>query len=182
MTIMMYGFWYIKHDRRNFLLFWAIFCPFTLLTIQKIKILKKWKKLLEILPFTQVHHKWQSYDIWFLRYQLQQTDSVGHLLLFFALLPKKNENVTKLKKETPGDTIILHKCFKNHDHRLYCSWDMVCAGCNCFFTFWNIFYPFTPLTAQKMKISQNWKKYLEISSFYTNVPKIMIIGYTVLEK
>ena len=24
--------------------FWAIFCPFTLLTVQKIKILKKWKK------------------------------------------------------------------------------------------------------------------------------------------
>ena len=124
MTIMMYVFWYIKHGRQDFLSFWAIFCPFTPLTIQKIKILKKWKKLLEI-SFTQVCYKWQLYDIWFLRYQLQHTDVFvifGHVL------------------------------------------------------------PFTPLTTQKMKISQNWKKkHLEISSFYPSVPKFMIIGYTVPE-
>ena len=35
----------------NFLSFWAIFCPFTPLTTQKIKILKKWKRHLEILSF-----------------------------------------------------------------------------------------------------------------------------------
>ena len=29
---MMYGFWDTKHDRQKFLLFWAIFCPFTPLT------------------------------------------------------------------------------------------------------------------------------------------------------
>ena len=38
-----------------------------------------------------------------------------------------------------------------------------------------IFCPFTPLTAQKTKISKNFKKCLEISSFYTSVPKTMII-------
>ena len=37
----------------------------------------------------------------------------------------------------------------------------------------------TPLTAQKMKISKKIKENLNISSFYTIVPKIMIIGYTV---
>ena len=125
MTIMMYGSWYIKHDRQNFLSFLAIFCPFNPLTIQKIKTLKKGKKLLEILSFTQVYHKWQSYDIWFLRDQLQQID-----FFLFSLA---------------------------------------------------IFCPFTPLTFQKMKTSKNWKKHLEISSFYTSVPKIMIIGYTVPE-
>ena len=35
----------------NFLSFWTIFCPFTPLTVQKIKILKKWKKHLEISSF-----------------------------------------------------------------------------------------------------------------------------------
>ena len=40
------------------------------------------------------------------------------------------------------------------------------------------FCPFTPLTVQKMKVSQKWKKYLDISSFYTSVPKIMIIYAT----
>ena len=39
----MYSSWYIERDRHNFLSFWAIFCPFTPLATQKIKILK-WKK------------------------------------------------------------------------------------------------------------------------------------------
>ena len=38
-----------------------------------------------------------------------------------------------------------------------------------------------PLTARKMKISKKWKQHLAISSFYTSAPKLMIIGYTVLE-
>ena len=41
------------------------------------------------------------------------------------------------------------------------------------------FLPFYPLAAQKMKISHTWKHILEISSFYTGVPKIMIMCYTV---
>ena len=42
---MMYGFWDMVLDRCNcYLSFWVMFCPFTLLTPQKIKILKKWKK------------------------------------------------------------------------------------------------------------------------------------------
>ena len=67
---MMYGSCHMKHNRQNFLSFWAIFCPFTQLTVQKIKFKKKNKKT-----------------------------------------PKKR----------PGDTIILLKRTKNHDHMLYCS-------------------------------------------------------------
>ena len=48
---MMYGSWDMECDRQNFLSFWNTFCPFTPLWIQKIKILKKWKKHLEILSF-----------------------------------------------------------------------------------------------------------------------------------
>ena len=43
-------------------------------------------------------------------------------------------------KKTPGDIIILHKCTKNHDYMLHCSWDMVCDQCNCYFSFWATFY------------------------------------------
>ena len=92
----------------------------------------------------------------------------------------KNENFKKMKKR-PGDIIILHNCTKNYDYKLYCFWDMVCDGCNCSFSFWAIFCPFTPLTARKMKISKKRKKNEEISSFYTSVPKIMIICYIVPE-
>ena len=37
-------------DRQNFLSFWVISCSFTRLMTLKIKILKKWRKVLEILP------------------------------------------------------------------------------------------------------------------------------------
>ena len=57
---------------------------------------------------------------------------------------------------------------------LHCSWDMVRDECN-YFSFWAIFCPFTPLTAQKIKIKkEKWKKGLEISSLYISVPKVMI--------
>ena len=45
----------------------------------------------------------------------------------------------------PRDIIILHKCTKND-------------GCNCYFSFWAIFCPFTLPTTQKIKISKKWKK------------------------
>ena len=125
-----------------------------------------------------MYHKWQSYDIWFLRYEMHHNFFVilDHFLHFYHY-SLKNENLKKMKK-TPGDIIILHKCTKNHDHMLQCSWDMACDGRNCYFSFWAIFCSITPVTAQKMKISKKWKKCLVISSFYTIVPKIMIICYT----
>ena len=57
-----------------------------------------------------------------------------------------------MKKKTPRDIIILHMSTKNHDHMLYCSLDMAHDGYNFYFSFWAIFCPFTPLTAQKIKI------------------------------
>ena len=49
------------------------------------------------------------------------------------------------------------------------------------FHFRLFFCPFTPVTDWKTKISKKWKKCLEISSFYTSVPKIMILCHTVPE-
>ena len=83
-----------------------------------------------------------------------------HFGQFFAHLPPKslkNQNFEKTKKN-PGDIIILHMSTMNHDHMLYCSWDMVRDGCNCHFSFWAIFCLFTPLTAQKIKFSKKFKK------------------------
>ena len=97
---------------------------------------------------------------------------LGYFLPFYPLTCPKNEHF-KMKK-MPGDIIILHKCTKNHDHTLYYSWDMVRDRCNCYFSFWAIFCPFTYLRVQKIKISKKWKKRLEISSFYTCISKIMI--------
>ena len=150
-----YDIWFLRYQVGQ-----AIFCPFTSLTIQKIKILKKWKKHLAILSFyTSIIN--QNHDVWFLRYGARRTEFFS----FWTILPRcpppplnnpKNQNFEKWKK-TPTDITILHKCATNDNHMIYCSWDMAPDGCNCYFSFWAIFWLFTPITAQKKKISQKWK-------------------------
>ena len=101
-----------------------------------------------------------------------------HFLPFYPPNPK-NQNFEEIKK-THGNIIILHMCPINDNHTMYGSWNIEHDQQN-FLSFWTIFCPFTPVTTQKVKISKNWKMFLEISSFYTSVPKIMIICYTVPE-
>ena len=84
---MMYGSWDMEHNGQTFLSFWTVFCIFTPLTIWKIKILKKWKDAWKYYHFTYMYHKWQSYDVCFLRYGRCQTEFFCHFGLFFALLP-----------------------------------------------------------------------------------------------
>ena len=106
---------------------------------------------------------------------------IFHFGLCLAILPPEQPKKSKFwkkwkKNKTPGDVIILHMCSKKSDQKMYGSWNMVCNRCNCYFSLWAIFCTFTPLTAQKVKISKKWKKkkHIEISSFYICVPKIMI--------
>ena len=58
------------------------------LMIPNIKILKKKKKMAWDITrlYVHVYHKWRSYDIWFLKYKMQQTkffDILGHFLPFY---------------------------------------------------------------------------------------------------
>ena len=136
----------------------AIFCPLTFLTTWKIKILKKWKNTWRYYHFTHVYHKWQSYDVWFLRYGAWQTEFfviLDHFLPFYPPNNLKNQNFEKMKK-LPGDIIILHMCTTNENHMMYVSWDMEHDRHN-FFAFLTILCPFTPLIIQKIK---KWKNCL----------------------
>ena len=66
---------------------------------------------------------------------------------------------------------------------------MVHDRCNSYFSFWTTLFPFTPPppplppppNSLKNKNFKKMKKHQDISSFYTSVPKIMIICYTVPE-
>ena len=121
--------------------FFALLLP---LTTRKIKIWKKWKKHLEILSFyTCVPQMtimwWMVPEIW------SVTDRMFcRFGLFLPFTTLKNK-----KKQTPGDIIILHKCIKNHNHMLYCSWDIMCDRSNCYSSFGAIFLPFYPLNCLK---------------------------------
>ena len=66
--------------------------------------------------------------------------------LFFDFLPPltvQKINIWKKMNKTYRDMIILHKCTKNHNHMLCCSWDMTHDRCNCYFSYWAIFCPYT---------------------------------------
>ena len=68
-----YDVWFLRYGAwQIFLSFWTIFCPFTPLKTQKIKILKKWKNPWRCYHFTQVYQKSWSYAILFLTYGVWQ--------------------------------------------------------------------------------------------------------------
>ena len=95
-----------------FLSFWAIFSHFTPLTTPKIKIFKK-KMPLRYYEVGNVYHKWQSYDVWLLRYGAQQREFLVILYHFLPFYPRnnpKNQNFEEMKKIHSGDIIILHMC------------------------------------------------------------------------
>ena len=82
---MMYGSWDIKRYGPNFLLFWTIFCPFTALTTQKIKTLKKWrmKKAPGDIIISDMCTTNDNHDVWFMRYEAWQTELFAILDYFF---------------------------------------------------------------------------------------------------
>ena len=95
---MIYGSWDMERDGQNFLSFWTAFCPFTPLTTRKIKILKKWKKNpWRHYHFTNVYHKLQSYDVWFLRYWTWRTESFVILDRFLPFYPLTTQKIKILK-------------------------------------------------------------------------------------
>ena len=123
------------------------------LTTQITKILKKWKKQLDISSFYTSVPKMTI--IWYMVPGIWRfwTDRIflsswAIFLPFYPLRARKMK-ISKKMKKIPRDIIILHNCTKTHDQMLYCSWDMVRGGCNCYFSFWAIFCPFTPLTPPK---------------------------------
>ena len=100
-----YNVWFLRYGAwQTFVSFWTVFCPLTPppppspLTTRKIKTLKKWKKLLEILSFYTFVSQWQSYDIWLLRYQAQQTEFFVILDHFLPFYNPKNQNFKNLIK------------------------------------------------------------------------------------
>ena len=104
---------------------------------RKIRLLVKWKNLLEISPFYKCVPKttimWSPVpEIW------SETEFfviLGYFLPFYTptLNRPKNKNFKKMKKEKKPADIILQKCTKNYDQMPYCSWDMVCDGGNYFY-------------------------------------------------
>ena len=103
---MMYDSWDMEHDRQDFFLildhFLPFYTPYPIWQPRKSKFWKNENSTWRYHHFTQVYHKWQSYDIWLLRYDVHQTKFFCHLGTFFSFLPPltawKMKNSKKWKK------------------------------------------------------------------------------------
>ena len=103
---------------------------------------------------------------------------MGHFLPCPPSKKPKIQNFEKMKKIT-GDIIIFHMSTKKHNHMRYGSWNTEWE--TEFIVSLGHFLPFYPTNNPKNQNFEKMKKRLKISSFYTNVPKIMIKCYTVPE-
>ena len=75
--------------RCNYFSFWAIFCPFTPLTAQEIKISKKQNKNYWRYHFTYLYQKLWLDDVRFLRYGAWRTDGRKRWHIVVGAPPKK---------------------------------------------------------------------------------------------
>ena len=69
---------------------------------RKLKFGKNVKNTWRYCPLTLLYDKWQSYDVWFLRYQARQKEFfviLGYFLPFYPSNSWKNENFKKNKKK-----------------------------------------------------------------------------------
>ena len=137
---MIYGSWN-KVQQAEFFVTLGHFLPVDHWLPQKSKFSKIEKQTWRYYHFLNVHHKWQSYDLW-LRYRTRQTLFVI-LACFLPFHPPddpKNQNFEKMKA-TLGD-IILQMCTINDNHMMYGSWDMEYDR-KKFSSFWTVFCSFT---------------------------------------
>ena len=150
---MLYCPWDMACDGCNsYFSFWAICCHFTPQTTQNTKISKKIKKSTWRYHFTKAE---SNLEFWG---SIQNLYKGALWAKFYPKIPWHNtifgKKGTFLLNITVRDSVwlpmlisfglFLEKCIKNHDHMLYCPWDMAYNRCNCYFSFWANFCPFTP--------------------------------------
>ena len=142
----------MEWDRHNCLSFWAIFCPFTSLRTQKNKILKKWKKHLDMSSFYTCikNHNHRMYASWDM--DCDRHNFLYHFGSFFALLPHYWPQ--RLRFEKNVQNILFHMCTINEDHMMYDSWD-IRHDSQSFFIILDHFLPSDPPNNLK---NQNFEK------------------------
>ena len=118
-------------------------------------------------------HKWRSYDVWLLRYK---TGHIFSLLLLFYPDNPENQNFEKMKKKN-GEISSFHTSILKTIIICYTVLQIWCMTDVTVIFHFGLFFVLSTPTPNSPKIpyqKKEEKKHLEISSFYTSVPKIMI--------
>ena len=96
---LMYGSWDIECDGQNFFVILDHLLPFyTSDNPKNQKFWKNEKNTWRYYHFIHVYHKWESYDIWFLRYVVWQTEFFVILGCFSPFYLPNNPKTNILKK------------------------------------------------------------------------------------
>ena len=129
--------------------------------------------------------------------------NLGHFLPFYPPSPNdpKNQNFEKKKRKKkkkkhknvwryyPFIHIYVYHKWRSYMvpeiqdatfWAIFCTFSPLMHMIDVIIFHFGLFFVFTPLTAWKKKISEKWKKHLEMSSFYISAPKITIVWYTVV--
>ena len=134
----------------QFGLFFAFLPPYQ----SKNQNLKKMKKLpgdIITLHMCTINDNYMMYVSWDKEHDGQNFFVILDLFLpFHTTNNPKNQNFEIMKKQ-PRDIIILHMLTINENYMMYGSWDMD-HGTQNFLSFWTIFFTFTPVITQKIKI------------------------------
>ena len=115
------------------------FGPFFALLLKNQSFEKK-KQPWRYHQLTLVYHKWQSYDAWFLKYKVQQTEFLWTIFCPFDHPPKnlKNKNFKKKKKKKKNSWRYYHMYYKYISENVwflrYVVWQI-----EFFFSLWPFF-------------------------------------------
>ena len=140
----MYGSWDLEHDRQNFFVILDLFLPYFPLTTQKTKFWKNDKNTWRYYHFTCVYHKWQSYDVSFLRYGAWWAEFfviLGQYLPFYPTNNPENQNFEKWKKHPE---ILSSYTFVTHMTIIYCMVPKIWNMTDSFFCHFGPFFTLLP--------------------------------------
>ena len=162
--------WDTEWDEQIFWSFWAIFCSFTSIMIQKNKVWEKLKKPLEISAFYTCVPQMTITSCMFPEVWGVADNKILKLFFSKIFLGLQHANTSFIKQWKKKNfvtsflvaSIVISCCFitTNDNHVMYVSWGMGCGGQHFLLstTFWTIFCLFVPLTTQKLKLKKNENK------------------------
>ena len=125
--------------------FWEILCPFNPTDNLENQDLNIQKNTWTYYHFTNFHHKWQSYNVSFLRHKARQAIFLSFWTVFYSLPYKPRKSKFWKNEKTPRRYYQF-----THVYRNWQSYDVWYLRYQCdrqfSLSFWTIFCPFTPRT------------------------------------
>ena len=144
-----YDVWFLRYEAWQTEFFITLnhflpFCPPKNPKKQNFLKMKRPENII-ILYMCTINDNHIMYGFWDMKHDRQNFLSLWTIFCPFTPVETWKIKILKImKKRLEIYIMILHKCTKNNDHMLHCSWDTMCDGCNSFFLFWAFFLPFYP--------------------------------------